>query len=131
MLTYFSMLLQEVNGSAVPLIMVLICWALYIGLFLVIKPNRGLKKLKVAAIGGLIATVIADIVWFFKFFDNFEYKNPGISGAIWFVLLPVLMFLAVLILSYFNSSQYIYDEKKRKEAEKKAHKKEKHKNSAN
>ncbi len=117
MLTFIAMLIAKVTAPFASLFVVLLSWVLLFALFIISKPNRGKKQFKAAAIAGLIATVIADLVWFFKFFDNFQYINPGLGAVAWFLLLPVLMLLAVFGLSYVNSSRYIYDEKKRKEAE--------------
>ncbi len=125
MLTFIAMLLAKVTGFVAPLLVVLISWILLFALFIISKPNRGKKQFKAAATAGLVVTVIADLVWFFKFFDNFTYTNPGIEGTAWFLLLPVLMLLVVFGLSYINSSSYIYDEKKRKEIAAKEKKKEK------
>ncbi len=115
MLTFISMLIAKVDGAFAPIFVMLISWVLYFTLFIINKPNRGKKQLKAAAIAGLAVTLIADIVWFFKFFDNFTYLNPGLGAIAWFLLLPVLMLLTVFALSYVNSGNYIYDEKKRKE----------------
>ena len=119
------MFLQKIEGSNIVLAVVAAMWVLYLGFFFVVKANRGKQKIKTALIAGAAATLICDIVWFFKFFDNFQYINPGFSGIMWFCLLPVLLFFLVMILSYINASRYEFDKKKREKEEAKAKKKEK------
>ncbi len=125
MLTWLTMLIQKIEGSNLVLIILGAMWLLYLGFFFVVKANRGKQKLKTALIAGAIATLICDIVWFFKFFDNFQYVNPGLGGVMWFCLLPVLLFFLVMILSYINASCYEFDKKKREKEAAKAKKKEK------
>ncbi len=124
MLTWLTMLIQKVEGSNLVLIVLLAMWLLYLGFFFVVKANRGKQKIKTALIAGAVVTLICDIVWFFKFFDNFEYINPGLGGVMWFCLLPVLMFIVVMFLSYVNASRYEFDKKKREKEEAKQKKKE-------
>ncbi|MBR3963289.1 MAG: hypothetical protein IKK14_07175 [Oscillospiraceae bacterium] len=126
MITWLTMLIQKIEGSNLLLIIIGAMWILYLGFFFVVKANRGKQKLKTALIAGAIATLICDIVWFFKFFDNFQYVNPGLGGMMWFMLLPVLLFFLVMILSYINASRYEFDKKKREKEAAKAKKKEKH-----
>lgn len=125
MLTWLTMLIQKVEGSNLVIAVVAAMWILYLGFFFIVKANRGKEKIKTALIAGAVATLICDVVWWFKFFDNFEYINPGLSGAMWFCLLPVLLFLLVMILSYINASRYEFDKKKREKEASKAKKKEK------
>ncbi|MBR5310759.1 MAG: hypothetical protein IKU42_06530 [Oscillospiraceae bacterium] len=126
MITWLTMFLQKIDGANFFLAAVLGMWVLYAGFFFAIKANRGKSQIKTAAISGAIATLIADIVWFFKFFDNFEYINPGLGGIMWVALLPVMLFFLVMILSYINASRYEFDKKKREKEEAKQRKKEKH-----
>ena len=125
MLTWLTMLIQKIEGSNLVLIIVSVMWLLYLGFFFVVKANRGKEKFKTAIISGAVATLICDIIWFFKFFDNFEYINPGLKGIMWFCLLPVFLFFLVMILSYINASRYEFDKKKREKEAAKAKKKEK------
>ena len=125
MLTWLTMLLQNVQGSNLVIAIVAAMWLLYLGFFLIVKANRGKEKIKTALISGAVATLICDVVWWFNFFDNFEYINPGLKGMMWFCLLPVLLFLLVMILSYINASRYEFDKKKREKEAAKAKKKEK------
>lgn len=124
MITFITMLIQKVNSPAIVPVIILISWLIYTVLFLAVKVNRSKSHLKSFLITGAVMTLIADIIWFFKFFDNFEYLNPGIGGILWFAALPVLLILAVLYMSYVNASRYQYDEKKRKKEEAKQKKKE-------
>ena len=126
MLTWLTMLFQKIEGSNLVIAIVASMWILYLGFFLVVKANRGKEKIKTALISGAVATLICDVVWWFNFFDNFEYINPGLKGMMWFCLLPVLLFLLVMILSYINASRYEFDKKKREKEAKKQKKKEKH-----
>lgn len=125
MLTFLTMLIQKVVGATFVGALIGIIWIIYLLLFLIVKANRNLKRIKTAFITGVIVTFICDIVWFFKFFDNFEYINPGLSGAMWFCLLPLLMFIIVMFLSFINTSSYEYELKKREKDEAKRLKKEK------
>ena len=120
------MFIQKIEGSNLILFIVGAMWILYLTFFLIVKANRGKKKIKTALITGAVLTFICDIVWWFKFFDNFEYTNPGLKGLMWFCLLPALLFIAVMYLSYVNASRYEFDKKKREKEEAKAKKKEKH-----
>ena len=125
MLTWLTMLIQKIEGSNFVLVIVAAMWLLYLGFFFAVKANRGKQKFKTAIISGAVATFICDIIWFFKFFDNFEYRNPGLKGIMWFCLLPVFLFFLVMILSYINASRYEFDKKKREKEAAKAKKKEK------
>ena len=113
MLTWLTMLIQKIEGSNFVLVIVAAMWLLYLGFFFAVKANRGKQKFKTAIISGAVATLICDLIWWFKFFDNFEYTNPGIKGAMWFFILPVFLFFLVMILSYINASRYEFDKKKR------------------
>ncbi len=106
MLTYLTMLIEKIEGANVIPAMVLTVWVLYAALFLVIKPNRGKSQIKWAAILGLGATFVCDVIWFFQYFDNFEYRNPGLKGLLWLCLLPGVMLLFVMGQSYFNTGRY-------------------------
>ena len=125
MITWLVMLIQKIEGSSLILAIIGAMWLLYLGFFLVVKANRTKKAVKNALIAGAVLTEICDIVWFFKFFDNFEYVNPGLGGIMWFCLLPVLMFLAVMYQSYVNASRYEFDKKKREKEAAKQKKQEK------
>ncbi len=124
MITWLVMLFQKISVANYIAIMMAVVWVIYIALFLVIKPNRGKRKIANAVLVGAAVTFVCDIVWFFKFFDNFQYLNPGISGIAWLCLLPAAMLLTVMFLSYINTSRYQYDEKKRLKEEEKQRKKE-------
>ena len=123
MITWLIMFIQKIVGANYVAIIVAAVWALYLGLFLVITTNRGTRQLKTAVIVGLCATAICDVVWFFKFFDNFTYLDPGISGMLWFCLLPAAMLFIVMFLSYVNTSRFEHENKKRLKAEEKQRKK--------
>lgn len=127
MITWLAMFLQKIEGANLFLVVVGVMWVLYAGFFLAVKANRSKKNIKTAAIAGVAITLICDIVWFIKFFDNLEYRNPGISGIAWLVLLPILMFLAIMVLSYINASRYEFDKKKREKEEEKRKKQQKRK----
>lgn len=119
MLTFIIMLAQKISAAPYVGALVGICWVLYFILFSVIRPNRGKRQYKNAAITGVIATVICDIIWFFKFFDNFTYLNPGIAGFGWLLLLPAALLVLVMFQSYFNISFFEHERKKQeKEIEK-------------
>ena len=125
MLTWLTMLIQKIQGSNLIIFVILAMWILYLLFFFVVKANRTKKAIKNAFITGAVATGICDIVWFFKFFDNFEYLNPGLSGMLWLCLLPALMFISVTSLSYINASRYEFDKKQREKEAAKQRKKEK------
>ena len=126
MITWLALFLQKIEGANLFLAVVIAMWVLYTGFFLAVKANRGKKQIKTAAIAGAAATLIADLVWFFKFFDNLQYINPGLGGIMWLALLPVFMFFLVMVLSYINASRYEYNKKKREKEAAKQKKKEKH-----
>lgn len=126
MLTWLTMLIQKIEGANIIIAVMGVMWLLYFVFFFAVKANRTKKSLKSALIAGAVVTGICDIVWFFQFFDNFQYKNPGLGGMLWFCLLPILMFLVVMYLSYVNASRYEFDRKKREKEAAKQKKKEKH-----
>ena len=126
MLTWLTMFIQKIEGSNLILIILGAIWLLYLIFFFILKANRGKEKLKTALISGAVVTLICDVIWWFKFFDNFEYTNPGIKGAAWFFLFPLLMFFLVMVLSYINASRYEIEKKKQAKEEAKNIKKEKH-----
>lgn len=126
MLTWLTMLIQKIEGANIIIAVMGVMWLLYFVFFFAVKANRTKKSFKSALIAGAVVTGICDIVWFFQFFDNFQYKNPGLGGMLWFCLLPILMFLVVMYLSYVNASRYEFDRKKREKEAAKQKKKEKH-----
>lgn len=125
MITWLTMLIQKIEGANLVIAIIGAMWVLFLGFFFVVKANRTKKALKTALISGAVVTEICDIFWLFKFFDNFEYLNPGLGGVMWFCLLPALMFILVMFLSYVNASRYEFDKKKREKEESKQKKKEK------
>ncbi len=127
MITWLALFLQKIEGANIFPIVIVALWILYIGFFLAVKANRTKKAIKTALISGVAATFICDIIWFIKFFDNLEYRNPGVGGLLWIVLLPILLFLLVMFLSYINASRYEFDKKKREKEEQKRKKEEKRK----
>lgn len=119
MITWLALFLQKIEGANLFLVVVIAMWVLYAVLFLAVKANRTKKAIKTAVISGIIATFICDIIWFLKFFDNLDYRNPGVGALLWIVALPIALFFLVMVLSYINASRYEFDKKKReKEAEK-------------
>lgn len=124
MITWLTMFLQKIEGTNLIIAVIAALWLLYLIFFYVVKANRTKKAFKTALITGAVITEICDIVWFFKFFDNFDYLNPGLSGILWLCLLPVLLFIAVMYLSYVNASRYEFDKKKREKEAAKQKKKE-------
>ena len=124
MLTYLTMLFQKIEGANYIAALVACVWVLYAALFLVIRPNRGVRQIKWAAILGLGATFVCDVIWFFKYFDNFVYLNPGIGGMLWLCLLPGVMLLLVMVQSYFNTGRYEHERKKEAKEQEKLRKKE-------
>lgn len=125
MLTWLIMQIQKIEGANLVLIVCAAAWIIFLGLFIVIKANRGKSQFKTAFITGGVLTLICDIIWFFKFFDNFEYLNPGFGGVIWLFILPGAMLFAVMFLSYVNASRYEFDKEKREKEKAKQRKKEK------
>lgn len=125
MITWLAMFLQKIEGANLFLTVVIAMWVLYAVFFLAVKANRRKKQIKFAIIYGIIATLISDFVWFFKFFDNLDYKNPGLGGIAWIVLLPILMFLLVMVQSYLNVNQYEHEKRLNQKEAAKQKKKEK------
>jgi len=124
LITFIVMALRKIELANYFLITVAAVWALYLGLFFVVKANRGKKQIKTALIAGLASTLVCDIVWFFKFFDNLDYEDPGLLGMAWLFLLPAVMLFMVMLLSYINTSRYEHEQKKRLKEEEKLRKKE-------
>lgn len=124
MITWLTMLLQKIEGANLIIAVIAALWLLYLIFFYAVKANRTKKAFKTALITGAVITEICDIVWFFKFFDNFDYVNPGLGGILWLCLLPALFFIAVMYLSYVNASRYEFDKKKREKEAAKQKKKE-------
>lgn len=127
MITWFALYLQKIEGANIFPVVIGAIWVLYAFFFLVVKANRTKKAIKTAVISGAVATFICDIVWFTRFFDNLTYKNPGVGGLLWLVILPIIMFVLVMFLSYVNASRYEFDKKKREKEEQKRKKEEKRK----
>ena len=116
MLTFILMLAKKI---AVAGTIVGVCWVLYLILFSAVRPNRTKRNYKTALIIGGIATLVCDIVWFFKFFDNFTYLNPELKTFGWLLLLPAALLVLVMFQSYFNIGRFEHEQKQRmKEAEK-------------
>lgn len=112
MLTFLLSYLNKVDNKFLFLIVIAASWILYTILFIIPKANRTKARFKAAAIIGLILTVIADIIWFFAFFDNFTYNNPGFSGMVYVLALPGVMLLAMLAQSYVNANAYAHEQRK-------------------
>ena len=88
-------------------------------LFSAVRPNRGKRQYKTAFIAGAVATFICDIVWFFKYFDNFTYLEPDFKGFAWLLLLPAALLVLVMFQSYFNIGRFEHEQRQRiKETEK-------------
>lgn len=124
MLTWLTMLIQKIQGAAYIPALILACWGLYLLLFLIIRPNRRKKPFKWALILGAAVTFLCDVVWFFQYFDNFVYRNPGIKGLFWMALLPGLLLLLVMGQSYFNTGSFEREMKEKRKEEQKLRKKE-------
>lgn len=127
MLTLITMLVQKIESATMIGLMLLISWILYLILYFVLKPNRRKAQIKAAFICGGVATLVCDIILFFKFFDNFEYLNPGFSGIIYALILPGVMLLLVMIQSYINTSTYQREVRAKEKEQEKLRKKESHK----
>ncbi len=124
MLTWITMLVQKIESANYIVALIGACWVLYLLLFLVIRPNRRKGPFKVALVLGLIATAVCDAVWFFQFFDNFVYTNPGLKGLFWLALMPGLLLLLVMVQSYFNTGSFEHERKQQLKEEEKLRKKE-------
>lgn len=119
MLTFILMLIKKVDIFGAVGAILALCWVLYLILFSAVRPNRGKRQYKAAFITGAITTLVCDIVWFFKFFDNFTYLEPGIKELAWLLALPAAMLVLVMFQSYFNIGRFEHEQKQRmKEAEK-------------
>ena len=119
MLTFILMLAKKIEAAGTVGAIVGVCWVLYLVLFSVVRPNRTRKNYKTALIIGAVATLGCDIVWFFKFFDNFTYLSPDLKGFAWLLVLPAALLVLVMFQSYFNTGRFEHEQKQRmKEAEK-------------
>lgn len=119
MLTFILMLAKKIAVAGTVGAIVGVCWVLYLILFSAVRPNRTKRNYKTALIIGGVATLVCDIVWFFKFFDNFTYLNPELKTFGWLLLLPAALLVLVMFQSYFNIGRFEHEQKQRmKEAEK-------------
>ena len=119
MLTFILMLIKKIEVAGAVGAVVGSCWVLYLVLFSAVRPNRGKRQYKTAFIAGAVATFICDIVWFFKYFDNFTYLEPDFKGFAWLLLLPAALLLLVMFQSYFNIGRFEHEQRQHiKEAEK-------------
>lgn len=119
MLTFILMLAKKIEVAGTVGAIVGVCWVLYLVLFSAVRPNRTRRNYKTALIIGALATLGCDIVWFFKFFDNFTYLNPDLKTFAWVLLLPAALLVLVMFQSYFNTGRFEHEQKQRmKEAEK-------------
>lgn len=124
MITWILLLLNKIEIAATVLAVLGIAWAIYLLLFLVIRANRSKRTIKNAFIAGAAATFVCDVIWFFKFFDNFEYLNPGAAGFLWLLIIFAVMLILVMVQSYFNVNRYQHEEKIRSKEQEKSRKKE-------
>lgn len=119
MITWILMLINKVETANTVLAVLGIAWAIYLLLFFIIRANRTKGRIKAALISGAVLTLICDIIWFFKFFDNLDYLNPGVGGWLWLCIIFIGMLLLVMIESYINVNRFQHEESLRlKEAEK-------------
>ena len=119
LLTFILMLAKKIEIAGTVGAIVGICWVLYFILFSAVRPNRTKRGYKTAFIAGAVATLVCDIVWFFKFFDNFTYLNPDIKELAWLLALPAVMLVLEMFQSYFNIGRFEHEQRRRmKEAEK-------------
>lgn len=124
MLTFLLSYLNKVESKFLFLIVIAASWLLYSILFIIPKANRTKSRFKAAAIIGLVLTLIADIIWFFAFFDNFTYINPGFTEMVYVLALPGVMLLAMLAQSYVNANAYAHEQRKLEREAQKERKKE-------
>lgn len=119
MLTLLIMAIKKISELNILSISLIASWIIYCILFLVVRANRKKSRIKTGFIFGAIVTLCFDIVWFFSFFDNFDYINPGIKGVFWILAFPAAMLILIMILSYININIESHENKMReKEAEK-------------
>ena len=124
MLTSLTMFLQKISEAPVLIGMVLFSWIIYAVLFLVIRPNRNKRAIQTALIVGALVTLGCDAVWFFQYFDNFVYRNPGLKGLLWLAALPGALLLALMVQSYFNTGRFEHERKLEEKEREKLRKKE-------
>lgn len=118
-ITFILMLAKKIAVAGTVGAIVGVCWVLYLILFSAVRPNRTKRNYKTAAIIGTAATLVCDIVWSFKFFDNFTYLNPELKTFGWLLLLPAALLVLVMFQSYFNIGRFEHEQKQRmREAEK-------------
>ncbi|MBE6709723.1 MAG: hypothetical protein E7579_01255 [Ruminococcaceae bacterium] len=87
-----------VHGAEIWLLLWLLGVIGYLGICLMIKPNRTKNGVRTTIIGLLIAEVIVDLVWAVIYYPNGTYFNYGIGGISgWFLGTPVLGIIAVIV----------------------------------
>lgn len=124
MLTLLLMLFKKVEAVNLTSIILASSWIVYLILFFVVHANRKASRIKTAFISGIIVTFVFDIIWFFSFFDNFDYINPGLKGILWIIALPAALLILVMVLSYININIESHEKRVLEKAAEKERKKE-------
>lgn len=91
--------LTYVHGAEIWLLLWLLGVIGYLGICLMIKPNRTKNGLRITMIGLLIAEVIVDLIWAIVYYHNGTYLNYGV-GAVYgivFSWIPALIITAVIV----------------------------------
>ena len=94
--------LGRVNGAEVWLAGWLICAAAFFLVGFLRKENRNAVEF-VRRMSGLLAVgALVDIAWFFYFYPDGEYTNPGIVGAYVLLLWPLALTVTAWILKLWK-----------------------------
>ena len=90
--------LGHVNGAEVWLAGWWICAAVFFLIGFLRRENRNVAEFSRRLNGLLFSGAVVDLVWFFYFYPDGSYANPGIAGAYVLLLWPVILVLTALAL---------------------------------
>lgn len=96
--------LSQVHGAELWLLFWFVCVVVYLGICVLIKPNRTKRGIKNVLIGLLIAEVIIDLAWAIIYYHNGTYLNYGI-GAVYGLILWVPVLLVTLFVVTHKNKQ--------------------------
>ena len=90
--------LTYVHGAELWLLFWFLCVLGYVGICLMLKPNRTKNGIKTTMIGLLIAEVVIDLAWAIIYYHNGTYLNYGV-GAVYglFLWIPVLVITSIIV----------------------------------
>ena len=97
------MLLDGISGMEISLLGYAVCTAAYFLFCFLFKHNRAGKGSVFLA--WLICELFCDVLWYRIFYPEGNYVNYGICGTAAMFLLPVILFMAALIVTAINGKK--------------------------